>query len=196
MSAATVGADVYDADSGVPLRVCRVQTNAREFVSPSVKTDVSISRADGFLTIVWDCEEPDMEGTLCPDRPDDHPMNWSYNGVECKMNPSGDGRTYYQFILTEKGVLTDTRLIRDGARAKPDMEWSSGAKRHVEKTDTGWRARLDIPIASLPWIRESFTANFCRNRVRRAGSEFSYSSRHAVGYGDYDGFGTVVVRQR
>ena len=192
--AATVGSDVYDATLGEPLRMNRVSFKGAD-VKPSVRTDVRLVKtADAFI-VEWDCEEPEMDQTLCVKRPDDDVDNWMENGVECWLDPSANGKDIYQFMLTEKGSLTDIKYVWVGKSGKPDFSWSSGAKRHVERTATGWKARLEIPLASLPWMKDTFRANFCRDRIRKAGAEYSFSSRYADGgYGDVENNGTIKMK--
>ena len=135
-----------------------------------------------------------MANTLCAERKDGDIEMWRDNGVEFRINPSNDGRVFYQFILTERGALFGCKRLLDGTKDKIDPNWSSNAKRFVEKTGCGWKARLEIPLASMPWFKDVFRGNFCRNRVRRAGSEFIISSRYAPGYGSYEKFGTVKLK--
>ena len=191
--AETVARDIYDATLGKPLLIENL-TGRKEPAKPGVRTEVRMAKTADAFVVEWDCEEPDMANTLCAERKDGDSEVWRDNGVEFKFNPSNDGRIYYQFILTERGTLFACKLFLDGANSKQDLSWSPNAKRFVEKTDRGWKARLEIPLSSLPWFADTFRGNFCRNRVRRAGEEFIVSSRYAKGYGSYEQFGTIKLK--
>ena len=192
--AATVETDVYDSRLGYPL-LATVNTHGKmRGKPPKTRTEIRLRRTKSDFIVEWDCEEPEMDKVKCLDRPDDDGDMWLENGVECWMNPSDDGKTVYQIILTSKGKVFDTKYVFNGLRAKGDAKWNSGAKRFVETTEKGWKARLEIPLSSLPWIKERFRANFCRNRNVEGCSEYVQTSRFAdAGYGDFENYGTVIV---
>ena len=192
--AETVEGDVYDARLGLPL-LATVNTHGKtRGRAPQTRTEIRLWRTAADFVVEWDCEEPEMDKVKCIERPDDDKDIWLENGVECWINPSDDGRTVYHLILTSKGSLFDRKCLFDGLRAQGDVSWSSRAKRHVERTEKGWKARLEIPLASLPWIKNRFRANFCRDRNVEGSSEYVQTSRFAeAGYNDFENYGTVIV---
>jgi len=193
--AATVEGDVYDARLGKPLLATVNAYGKTKGQPPLTRTEIRMWRTATDFVVEWDCEEPDMDKVKCLARPDDDKDMWLDNGVECWLNPSDDGKTVYHLILTSKGSLLDRKCIFHGVNAQSDIAWSSGAKRHVERTKKGWKARLEIPLVSLPWIKERFRANFCRDRNVEGSSEYVQTSRFAEagGYSDFENYGSVIV---
>jgi len=190
---AIVATDVYDATLGYPLLATvntRGETKGRP---PQTKTEVRLRRTKTDLVIEWDCEEPAMDKVTCRECPDDDNDMGLENGVECYLNPSDDGKTFYRLVLTSKGGLFDAKCVYDGLRAEGDGKWDSHAKRFVERTEKGWKARLEIPLASLPGIKERFRANFGRNRRTEDVSECVQTSKYADGNCDFANYGTVIV---
>ena len=193
--AATVEGDVYDARLGKPLLATVNAYGKTKGKPPQTRTEIRMWRTATDFVVEWDCEEPEMDKVKCLARPDDDKDMWLDNGVECWLNPSDDGKTVYHLILTSKGSLLDRKCIFHGVNAQSDIAWSSGAKRHVERTKKGWKARLEIPLVSLPWIKERFRANFCRDRNVEGSSEYVQTSRFAEagGYSDFENYGSVIV---
>ena len=192
--AEAVAADVYDATSGHPLEIATLTARKEADAKPGVRTEVRVSRESGSFVVEWDCEEPDMANTLCAEREDGDVDMWRDNAVEFRINPSNDGRVYYHFIVNERGKMYGAKLLVDGVNAKRDFSWVPQARRSVERTDRGWKARLEVSLSSMPGFADAFRANFCRNRVRKAGEEFVVSSRYATGYANYEKFGTVRLK--
>jgi len=192
--AATVEGDVYDSRLGKPLLATVNTYGKTRGTPPRTRTEIRMWRTVTDFVVEWDCEEPEMDKVKCIARPDDDKDMWLDNGVECWLNPSDDGKTVYHFILTSNGAFLDRKCLFHGLRAQNDISWSSGAKRRVERTERGWRARLEIPLAALPWIKERFRANFCRDRNVEGSSEYVQSSRFAdAGYNDLENYGSVIV---
>ena len=189
-----VATDVYDASAGRPLALENQTTRSGQGVKAKVRTEVTLSKTPESFVVEWDCEEPDADSTSCAERKDGDFDTWRDNGVEFKIDPSGEGRTYYHMILTERGALYCAKLLLNGTQAKKDPSWNPKPKRLFERTAGGFRAKLEVPLSCLPPIKETFRANFCRNRVLKTGSEFIVSSRFATAYDSYERFGTVKLK--
>lgn len=191
----TTRAFVYDAGSSEPLRTCVVpRGEGKVSYDLSARTEIRIRRTASAFVVDFDCEEPKMDETLALERKADDVECWRDNGVEFMLNPSDDGKTVYHFILTSSGSFVDGCDTRVGAKGTSDWTWNSGATHSVARTARGWTAHIEVPLSSLPWIREKFRANFCRNRVIRGLTEFSMTSKYAKGYGHFEKYGWIVVK--
>jgi hypothetical protein len=163
---------------------------------PTVRTSVTLERTDETFTVVFDCEEPLMDQVKCTHKESGDPMLWEDNDVEVTLNPSGDGLTMFHVVLSSDNVLAVERhQIGSGIPS----DWSSlcGVKSSVERTDRGWRARIDIPVKELTGICREFSANFCRSRVLKDNSaEYIHWSPFASGFQDYENFGRIDIGER
>ena len=176
------------------MRLVKFKSKGKRFTP--VETSVRIVRRADDLVVTYDCAEPDLPRTRCARLGHDHHDLWKNNGVEFHLNVSGDRRAYYQFIVTQAGELTDTRVVQSGTGGgmpEFDFGWESGAKVSVAAHKDGWTAEVVIPCASfLEKPLAAFPANFCRSRVLDDDTFDLYSwSPYVLGYHDPLNFGTV-----
>jgi hypothetical protein len=137
------------------LRPCRGEVN-------EVSTRVSVSRTDDALVFQVDCEEPRMSDLKanCTRRED--PKTFEDSDVEIMLNPSGDRKNYYQFVVNANGALTDY-IWQAGVRS--DIAWNSSATAEAVKRADGWSVTLKVPLKDLGEINpDGFPVNFCRSR--------------------------------
>ena len=194
---AKVESHVYDATCGKPLEIDWV-ANAKKGEAPPhapVKTLVTITRTDSEFVAVFDCEEPLLDEASAIERKRDEFDMWQDNGVEMLLNPSGDGNILYHLMLTSAGCFTDTKIFRKGAGGTTDRDWDSHAKFMVERTTSGWKATIRVPLSSLPEMKDSFQANFCRSRaIKNRPPNYIMWSRYAKNYHDLENFGTIMLK--
>ena len=162
-----------------------------------VNASIQARYTDDALVFTIDCEEPKMDDVRVENRPADDPNAYMDNSVEIMLNPSGDRKNYYQWVITSNGVLTDYRWKRIGKTgSRPESSWNSGASVKVSKTPEGWRTELSIPLKSLPDLKKSgFPANFARNRILKTSKthqEFYIWSPYVDGFHDIDNYGILT----
>lgn len=104
---------------------------------------------------------------------------WSDESVEVFLNPAGDRRETFQFVVNAAGVQYDAR----GVAGAWDADWQAATGREPE----AWTVELRIPYASLPIdleVGDRWAFNACRNdREQGVSSSFSptYGGFHNPG---------------
>ena len=129
-----------------------------------------ITRENGNLKIVFDCDEPYMDMAFALKRNHDDFTMWRDSGVEIFLNPSGDRKTIYQIVTNLEGCVADMTYVRDGIKHKNiNKDWESNAVVKVEKFEKSFRISVSIPEKSLGTINEEcFPFNLCRDRSLKA----------------------------
>ena len=145
---------VYCPDT-VYLRPCKGEVN-------EVNTKVDIAKEDDALVFRFDCEEPRMSELPEKHSGRDDPMNWSQSAVEIFINPSGDRKNYYHFIVNSNGGLSDYRAEFS---KKADMSWNSSAAVKIVKESGRWKAEICIPLKDLGPLAKAVPVNFARHRA-------------------------------
>ena len=169
--------------------------------SQKVATIVTAKQNKGFLEVTFDCEEPFMEKVIAFDRPHDYRRIWQENEVEFFINPTADGKNYYQWIINSKGSFTDIKWKRLGA-SKPlsDYKWNSGAAAKSTKTAKGFRIELRIPLKTLPAFNPGgVPVNFTRSRVLKdvPNTHNGYVwSPYGKGFHDLENYGRMISPQK
>ena len=129
------------------------------------KTLVSVKRQGDFLQVNFQCTEPFMDKTVAVKRQFDDPGTFRDNEVEFLINPSGDRKNYYHFVINSIGCLTDYRCVSVGKRPQSHIAWNSNAKVQVNRSGHGFDIELSIPMKSLKGFKiNSATVNFGRSR--------------------------------
>ena len=127
-----------------------------------VSTKVSLQRDEKNLYVTFRCEEPRMKDMICKGKKRDYKFLYDDSSVEILLNPSGDRKTYYQFIVNPEGVMADYRW---SSRKKADISWNSSATAKTVKKASSWEVFVTIPLKDLgKEIRDTFPVNFCRSR--------------------------------
>ena len=127
-----------------------------------VNTRVDIAKEDDALVFRFDCEEPRMADLTAKYTGRDVRQNYSDSAVEIFINPSGDRKHYYHFVVNANGALTD---YRRELNKKPDIGWNSSAAARTEKGADGWKAEVRIPLADLGTLADAVPVNFARHRA-------------------------------
>ena len=128
-----------------------------------VATKITVERTGDALVFTADCEEPRMADLVAKHTGRDDPRTYEDSDVEILLNPSGDRKVYYQFVVNANGALTDYRF-RKGARS--DIGWNSSATVRTVKRADGWSAVLTVPLKDLgDYRQDGFPVNFARSRV-------------------------------
>ena len=156
-----------------------------------VRTAVTVARTDRALEITFDCEEPKMDLASCTHGKPGDPNVWQDNCVEVQVNANGDRRTLLHVVLTSAGNAAAERFVVASGLPR---DWSpiEGLRTDAKKTADGWRARISIPLAALPGLKDSCPINFCRSRILTDGtSELITWSPHVKGFLDVERYGTV-----
>ena len=140
-----------------------------------VATKISVERTGDALVFTADCEEPRMADLVAKHTDRDDPKTYEDSDVEFLLNPSGDRKVYYQFVVNANGALTDYRCEKGG---RTDIAWNSSATARAERRADGWSATLTVPLKDLGEYRQdAFPVNFARSRVL-TGAKPAVSSYH------------------
>lgn len=127
-----------------------------------VNTRVDIAKGKDALVFRFDCEEPRMSEVRARHTGRDVRETYSDSTVEVFINPSGDRKNYFHFVLNVNGALTDYRCEPNKAG---NMAWNSSAAVKVEKGTAGWKAELRIPLKDLGPLAKEIPVNFARHRA-------------------------------
>lgn len=128
-----------------------------------VTTSVSARRKGDSFIFTFECEEPLMKHIAKSCKGKDHPNTFMDSCVELFLNPSGDRKNYYHFIVNTNGAISDSAWQRHG---KGNSKWDSGAKATVVKKENAFTVTLTIPVKALGKIAPGgFPVNFARHRA-------------------------------
>ena len=128
-----------------------------------VNTSVALRKEGEILIVRAECEEPRMKEIAAVCTQNDDPNISRDSDFEVMVNPSGDRKNYFQFVVNANGALNDSRWR---INEKPDYSWNSGATAKAGKLPNAWWAEISIPLKSLGKMAHGgFPVNFARNRV-------------------------------
>jgi hypothetical protein len=142
-----------------------------------------------------------MKNVVAFKREHDYKGIWRDNEVEFFINPTGDGKNYYQWIINSKGSFADSHWVRLG-QTKPsgNFNWNSGAEVKAVNTARGFRLELRIPLKSLPALNpKGVPVNFSRSRVLKsnAGIQTGYTwSPYVNGFHDLENYGRMIAPEK
>lgn len=118
------------------------------------KTTFRLTWDDAFLYVAFDCEDPDVWGTLLKK---DDPI-YNEEVVEVFLDANGDGATYNELQVSPHNVNFDASFVSRRSDLPAAMAWESGMATAVlvrgtldddHDVDQGWSAEMKIPIAGL-----------------------------------------------
>ena len=139
----------------VYLRACRGEVN-------EVNTKVSLRKDTRNLVVTFECEEPRMKDIFADVTKRDGKDNCKDSCVEFFINPSGDRKNYFHFIVNTNGAVSDYKNVRYG---KSDINWNSSVKAKITKGTNAWTAELTIPLKDLGKLNPNgVPVNFGRHR--------------------------------
>ena len=163
----------------------------------TVETLVYALKDKDNLYLAFKCSEPNIKNMITSLRKNDDKSIWKDSSVELFLNPSGDRKNYYQFMINPAGSCTDLKSRKVGMNHIIDWKWNSGAtvKTTVDKKE--WIAEIAVPIKNLPGFKaKGFPANFNRNRVLDKGKDYvmlyTWSPFLKHGFHDLQNFGSIV----
>ena len=162
----------------------------------SVATSVSAKRTQDELIFSYNCIEPRMDVvSTAYNKPGDREC-WRDNNVELYLNPSGDGKTMFHYILTSAGNFAGQRYVI-GSGLAHDWEGAiKGVRTQVRTTASGWKCEIAIPLSTIGSCKDEFKVNFCRSRVLKNGvSEVISWSPYIMLFRDVERFGTIVFKE-
>ena len=165
------------------------------------KTAVRTLWSKDTLYVACECFEARIKDMKFEPRPMDHPDTWRDSAVEVFLNPSGDRKTYYQFIVNPAGSWVDTAWETLEGQPKADDSWNSGAKVAVKINPDSWVVEMAVPFKAMdfePKPGAAIVANFGRSRHLKSGSAASqlctWSPLLYRGFhGELDKFGAIIL---
>ncbi len=123
--------------------------------SPVTKrTTARILYDDKFLYVAFDCEDPDVWGSLLKK---DDPI-YTEDAVEIFIDANGDGKTYNELQVSPHNVNFDAAFVTRRSDLAEAMKWESGMKSAVTvrgtidndaDKDEGWSVEMQIPLDKL-----------------------------------------------
>jgi len=143
---------------------------------PVVKTRVRALWDAQYLYIGYECEEPRVSDMKLAVTKRDEASIWEDASVEIFLDPTASRKTYYQFMVSAKDIVTDGAWTVLGQRRR-DRDWVWNAKVAVKTRigNQGYVMELAIPIRDLApgGVKEGtmWVANLCRNRNVRGVSK-------------------------
>jgi hypothetical protein len=177
-----------------PLDISASSSGLRWFTNvASVATSVTVNKTDDELIISYNCIEPKMDiASTAYNKPGDREC-WRDNNIEIFLNPNGDGKTIFHYILTSSGNFAGQRYVR-GSGLPHDWNGAvKGVRTEVRTGAAGWKGMIALPLSLIGPCKAEFKANFCRNRVLKDGtSEPICWSPYVISYNDVERFGTIV----
>ncbi len=153
------------------------------------QTIVRVGQGSDGLYIAFECldSEPSL---IRSEITEFDGMLWTDDCVEVFLDPDGERKHYYHFILNAAGVRYDEDVA--------DTSWSRFWRARTSRSPGGWTAEMHIPFASVGICASSppadvWTANFNRALQRRPGvaQELSGWSATFSNFGAPDRFGTL-----
>jgi Domain of unknown function (DUF4838)/Carbohydrate family 9 binding domain-like len=177
--------------------------SAQVYLSPylggtsKIRTVVSALKDDKYLYFAFDCEEPEISRIIATKRQYNDSGIWRDSEVELFLNPSGDRKNYYQWMINAAGSMTDIKCKKNGSGNSGDVKWDSNAKFAISKGKDRWFAEIAVPISDLEGFnKKGFPANFNRNRIidskKKYQKLFTWSPFLRTGFHDLQNFGSVV----
>ena len=131
-----------------------------------VATKVTMADDGDAYRFLYECEEPQMDRIVLKQRERDAAQLYADSCVELFLNPSGDRRNYFHFIVNTAGVLYDSKNFSSDNSSFRDVKWNSGAAVKTSRTTNGWTAEIRVPKNVLGTIAPSgFPVNFARHRA-------------------------------
>lgn len=131
-----------------------------------VQTQVTVNIGNDTLRVSFECEEPDMKNIIAVKRPRNDPNIWQDNSVEVFINPNGDDKTFYQFILNTQNSVSGSFNQLNGSTQKKLHDVKAGIYTVVKPTPKGFRAAFSIPVKQLKNFDPAKAKfNFSRNRI-------------------------------
>ena len=175
-------------------------TGSRTPVGELVDTKVNVNFGDGMLRVAFECEEPDFAQIQATKRAANDPNVWQDSSVELFIDPTGEAKTYYQFILNAEKSLTINKTVMEGSIGKHVGTIKAGVYTNVTRTKNGYRAAMSIPVKQLEGFDASKAKfNFCRNRilkVRKAFQTLYTWSPFVKRFNDLENFGKIIAADK
>ncbi len=163
--------------------------------SEHVSTKVTVSTGNNSLRIVFECEEPDFDRINASKRQRNDPNTWQDSSVEVFINPNGDNKNFYQFILNAQNSLTIHKSELQDSHARKVGTIPAGVYTNVTRTKNGFRAALSIPFKQLKdFDLNKAKFNFTRNRILNIKKDYNQLyiwSPFAKRFNDLENFGKL-----
>jgi len=118
------------------------------------RTAAKLLYDDANLYVGFDCEDPDVWGTLYKR---DDPI-YNQEVVEIFIDANADGKTYNELEVSPHNVIFDAYFETRRSDLAKAIQWDSGMKSAVKvrgtidndsDTDQGWSVEMQIPINRL-----------------------------------------------
>ena len=178
-----------------PLYLLPLKDSKNNIAPPEVSTAVSMKRDKDNFYFKFECEEPFKNKVVAPARPRDYAKLWEDNTVEVHLDPTGEGKERFQFIVSSSGAVLDIKI----SKVVLDMKWNANCTAKVTPSKKGYTIELTIPRKDLPVaVPGKFKANFNRYRVVSGEKTIPYYtwSVFAKGFGDQENFGRIFFEKK
>jgi hypothetical protein len=171
------------------------------------QSSVKVAWDDAHLYVAFEVRDDHLVSKF--DKHDDH--LWEQDAVEVMVDPTGDGRNYFEMQVSPKGVVFDTRYdSRRLPRPFGHVDWNSKLKAAVDvrgkvgdgKPDEGYTVEMAIPWeafaagsppAKPPSAGDAWRMNFYVMDAREQGQRaVGWSPTRTNDFHVPDRFGRVV----
>ena len=153
-------------DGSLGDRVWRVAETLTGFMDPrgpavAEQTQVRLLADQTNLYVSVLAYEPNIAGITCRKTERDSKV-WDDDSFEIFLNPSNDGKTYYQIAINPIGTVFDAKCR--------DAKWDAvGLQVKTGKREDAWTVELAIPWTALdhapaPQVSQTMHVLFARNR--------------------------------
>lgn len=120
---------------------------------PGVGTRAKLSHDGTSVYLAVECDEPDPGAMKITSRNErDSASIWTDDCIQVFVDPTGAGRSFYQFMVNYKGTMYDARAEDDntgrGAFAQ-SVAWDSHARVATRVLDDRWLLEMAIPIGPM-----------------------------------------------
>ena len=123
----------------------------------------------------------------------DDPRLWMDDCVEVLLFPDSlNPEQYYHFLLNSSGSWAD--VFESDPRI--GVKWDSGMRTSVSQRRDGWTGRFEIPLASLPNLKDEIPFEVARERNLRTDSNIHHLynwSPCSSGFNDLDNLGLLIL---
>jgi hypothetical protein len=161
--------------------------------APRLRSTVRLAQDAEHIYMFYHCAEPELAGMVATQREFDDQEIWIDNGLEIFINPSGDRKHYFQFIINSLGCVSDASRTCLGKKTIGDWSWNGNLRVKIAIVDGAWQAEIVLPKAGLGAFAEGgWVANFCRNRVVGGSELYSWSPFLEGGFHELENFGTIL----
>lgn len=156
----------------------------------TIQTECYVVRDNTNLYLAFRCREPEMSKLVAKASTRDAAV-FADDSIEVFLQPDPKSPDYLHFAVNALGTQYDEKQY--------DGSWNADWQAVTQRGEDDWTVELSLPFANLgltPRTRETWLANFCRNRPHEGGEQYTEWSCTYIGYHVPSRFGKVTGFER